>query len=293
MPLRADVIMPIRNGARFIAPALQSILADETLGTLIIIDDGSTDNWEYAAGGLLGAPNVMVLRQQPTGVAASLNRGLAASTSTYVARMDADDISLAGRLSAQIAYLDRHPHILAVGTQASFIDAAGRETGKSDYPCTPASLRHTLFSRGTCAVVHPSIMMRRKPIMEMGGYREAIAHAEDYDLWLRLSETNAVANMPDVHFKYRIHPDQVSQSTKLPQSFYRDLALFSARERAAGRADPAATWTMPPTRRDAQRHDHPTCRDLGLAHEAIAQFRARASFVPDANLVPVMRACRR
>lgn len=274
MSFTADVIMPIRNGARFIVPALQSILGDTALATLIIVDDGSTDNWEDLAAPHLAAHKgkTLILRQKASGVAAALNRGLKASTTPYVARMDADDVSLPGRLSAQISYLNQHPEIHAVGTQAAFINAEGHVTGATTHPCAPAPLRHMLLARARCTIVHPSIMMRRDSIIAAGGYRESIAHAEDYDLWLRLSETHAVSNMPDILLQYRIHPDQVSQSKKLTQSFYRDLALFSAREREAGRPDPAAEWSAPPSHLDALRHPNPTCRNLGLAHDAIAAF---------------------
>lgn len=270
MTLRADVIMPIRNGARYVVPAIQSILADEALGTLIIIDDGSTDDWESAAGPLLRAPNVMVVRQRPSGVAAALNRGLATSTSTYVARMDADDISLPGRLRSQMMWMNAHPHIAALGTQVTMINARGDVGQESVYPIKPHELRHALYTRGRCAVSHPSVMLRRQAVLAIGAYRESFLHAEDYDLWLRLSETGAMANLTRSFLHYRIHAGQVSQLQKVRQSFTRDLALLAARERAAGRPDPTMGWLAA---RDyfelrAAEH-HPVIRQLATAYEGI------------------------
>jgi GT2 family glycosyltransferase len=268
--LRADVVMPVRNGARFIVPALESILADEALATLIIVGDGSTDDWEHAAGALLRAPNVMVIRQKPSGVAAALNRGLAASTSTYVARMDADDISLPGRLRAQIMWMNAHPHIAAVGTQVTMIDARGDTGQESAYPTKPHELRHALYTRGRCAVSHPSVMLRRKAVLEVGGYRESFLHAEDYDLWLRLSESGAVANLTRCFLHYRIHAGQVSQLQRVRQSFTRDLALLAARERAAGRPDPTMGWLAAREYFELQAAEHhPVIRQLATAYEGI------------------------
>lgn len=272
MPLRADVVMPIRNGARFVVPALQSILSDTALGTLIIVDDGSTDDWQSVAATLLqsGRNRIVLLRQKPSGVATALNRGLAASTATYVARMDADDISLPGRLKAQMTWLETHPEIAALGTQVNFIGTTGERRGRSDYPTSPDALRHDLFVRGRCAISHPSVMLRRKAIQAIGGYRESYLHAEDYDLWLRLSEARAVANLHRAFVDYRLHPGQVSQLQKVRQSFTRDLALLTARERAEGRPDPTMNWTTPHSYDELQAPSyHPVIRKLAVAYEAI------------------------
>lgn len=270
----ADVVMPIRNGARFIAPALQGIIADPKLGTLFIVDDGSTDNWEEAAGPYLrGAKRkIVILRQEPSGVAAALNRGLQESTATYVARMDADDISKPGRLEAQINWLEQNPHIAAVGTQVAFI--GGRGTPLSSYPTAPDALRRELFARGRCAISHPSVMMRRDKVLAIGGYRDSFLHAEDYDLWLRLAETDAVANLDLCLLEYRRHPGQVSEVHKVRQSFSRDLALLAARERAAGNPDPTASWTCAPRYEDLQAPwMHPVIQKLAVAYDAIDKAR--------------------
>ncbi len=273
MLIRADVIMPIRNGKRFVVPALQSILADEALGTLIIVDDGSTDDWETDATPWLQSPSVIVLRQRPSGIAAALNRALGASTSTYVARMDADDISLPGRLAAQIRHLDKHPSLAAIGTQVEFISTGFQSSTHSSYPTGPDALHHDLFMRGRCSVSHSSVMLRRTAIMEAGGYRESYLHAEDYDLWLRLSESRAIANMETCFLRYRIHPEQVSQVQRIRQCFTRDLALLAARERVAGRPDPTMGWLFARDYAELQASPHhPVIQKLAIAYEAIDRF---------------------
>lgn len=262
--------MPIRNGARFVVPAVKSILEDEALGTLIIVDDGSNDDWEARAAGLLKRDSVRIIRQPPAGIAAALNRGLTEATTRYVARMDADDVSLPGRLASQIKWLDHHPEIAAFGAQMLVItadDTAGRE---SNYPCRPEEVRHALFARGRCALCHPAVMLRREAVLAAGGYRTSFENAEDYDLWLRLSEKGAVANSHHTFIHYRVHPGQVSHQRKVRQSFARDLALFSARERAQGRADPTQDWLTPKSYAELQAPEfHPVIRKLAVAYEAI------------------------
>ncbi|MBS0237977.1 MAG: glycosyltransferase [Proteobacteria bacterium] len=273
MTLRADVIMPIRNGARFIVPALKSILADQALGTLIIIDDGSTDDWESAATPYLKRGRTMVIKQPASGIAAALNRGLEASTSKYVARMDADDVSLPGRLESQIAWMERFPHIVAVGAQVVEIDTDGVLGKRSNYPTKPDQLRHELLERGRCAVCHPSVMLRRCDVIAAGGYRQSFLHAEDYDLWLRLSENGLVANLTRCFLRRRVHSGQISHLQRVRQSFTRDLALFAARERAGRRPDPTAPWVKPLSYLELQSSlHHPTIQKLATAYEAIDNF---------------------
>ncbi|WP_414463385.1 glycosyltransferase [Hyphomicrobium sp. DY-1] len=270
MTLTADVIMPIRNAARFIVPALQSILAEPALGVLIIVDDGSTDDWQQVASPHLCGARTKIIRQSPSGIAAALNRGLAASTSVYAARMDADDISLPGRLSAQISWMDAHPHLAAAGTQVTTMSDDGTSAKRSAFPTTPGGLREELYTRGRCAIAHPSVILRRADVLAVGGYRESFTYAEDFDLWLRLSETGAVSNMDACLLHVRTHPHQVSRVHKVRQAFNRDLALLSARERAARRMDPATADIAALSYRELQSTTyHPVIRKLALAYEAI------------------------
>jgi glycosyltransferase involved in cell wall biosynthesis len=294
MAFSVDVILPVYNGARYLEAALASLLQDsDPISKIIAIDDGSTDATSLILARFSAVcPKIKVLRQPRAGLVTALNRGLAASNSTYIARMDADDISLPGRFLTQMRYLEKYPHISVVGAQAAYIDEKGTLAGsQTQFPLLPHDVRSGLLNKG-CVLCHPSILARREAVLAVGGYRKAFKHAEDYDLWLRLSEKSQLANLPDVFLQYRQHDSQISSSTNLRQSFSRDLALYAAKERGAGRVDPTAHLTGVPAFGDAviKTSLHGTIVDLGRAYEAIELINNGCpSLVSRAALASVVR----
>ena len=94
-----------------------------------------------------------------------------------------------------------------------------------------------LFENG-CVMSHPTVMVRREAILSIGGYRSALKHTEDFDLWLRMSEHFELANLPDVSCHYRQHPNQVSVAHHLDQQLAHSLSLLSAKRRRQGLPDP-------------------------------------------------------
>jgi hypothetical protein len=133
----------------------------------------------------------------------------------YVARLDQDDVSLPRRLEKQVEFLEGHPEIALVGTWAQIIDAGGRDIGQRRFATASDELHETLLR--FCALVHSSVMFRRAPVLAAGGYGTGPLgrHCRDYELWLRLSDTLRLANLPEVLVKYRVHPDQMSAARVL------------------------------------------------------------------------------
>lgn len=217
MSATVSVVMPVRNGQDYVAEALDSLLA-QTLADfeLIVIDDGSTDRTpsilaDYASKDA----RIVLLRTDGTGIVGALNLGLARAVGDYVARMDADDIALPARLAEQKAALDRQPHILVVGSAATRIDAAGRTVGTLSVPIAAADVEAALPKANP--MLHPTVMMRRQAVEVVGGYRNALTHAEDYDLWLRLDHIGDLANLDAMLMKLRRHDGQISRAKRLDQ----------------------------------------------------------------------------
>ncbi len=207
---KISVLMPAYNAEKYIKEAIDSILA-QTFSDfeLIIIDDGSTDRTaeivnDYSDSRIRFCPN-----EKNMGVAATLNRGLGLASGEYIARMDADDISKAERFSKQVGYLDAHADIAVCGTSIElFCD--GTVIG-TRFPSTePEKLKEDLFF--SCGIAHPSVMMRKAAILELGGYDPAFNGMEDYELWCRVAEKNKIAVLPEILFRYRIHRGQVTQN---------------------------------------------------------------------------------
>ena len=124
-----------------------------------------------------------------------MNQGLSLARGKYIARMDADDISLPDRFSKQVAFMEAHPAVGVLGTGATVIDAAGRHHQSLVFPAS-----HLLLHWSLCfysPLIHPSVMIRRELLLSSGGYLATAAHAEDYELWGRLSALTQFANLPD------------------------------------------------------------------------------------------------
>jgi len=215
--LQVSVVMPVYNGARYLREAVDSILSQTyTDFEFIIVDDGSTDETPAILATYAKADPrvVLVPNHQNLGLVHSLNRGLALARGEYVARMDADDISLAERFERQVAYLEVHPDVGVLGTNIIYIDSEGQPLGdgkpKDRWPVTPQVARWMLLWR--CPIYHPTVMIRRAALAQMASaYDPAYQHAEDRELWTRLSRQTCIASLPDVLVQYRITASSVSR----------------------------------------------------------------------------------
>jgi GT2 family glycosyltransferase len=233
-----SVILPVYNSEPYLAGAVESILAQTFYDfELIAIEGGSTDRSpailrEFAESDV----RVRVLAQGARGLAGALNEGIGSARGEFLARMDADDISHPDRFATQLAYLRGNPEVAVVGSAMRLIDADGRRLRDVDYPQLPSEVARSLESGS--ALAHPAVMMRADAVRQMGGYRAVLDHAEDYDLWLRMSEHFQLANLPDRLFSYRHHPSKRGCLFAFEQELHTQFARLSAAARRAGRPDP-------------------------------------------------------
>lgn len=233
-----SVVLSVYNGQQHIGAAVSSIL-DQTLTDfeVIIIDDGSTDETPRVLADVQRAdPRVRVVRQENRGLTASLNTGLGLARGRFIARQDADDTSLPGRFARQLAFLEGHPSVAAVGSSADVLSGSGATVGALAAVVGPAAVRHGLRTLRTTPV-HGSIMMRREAVQAVGGYREAFRVGQDYDLWLRLSSRFDMDNLPEVLYQWRLDRGSVYTTRRALQLKYAGIALAFARERVVHGAD--------------------------------------------------------
>jgi hypothetical protein len=224
--------MPVRNGGRYLAPAVESILGQTFADfEFVIVDDGSTDSTaETLRSYQTIDPRLRVFHQEKAGLVASLNRACSHARAAYIARMDADDIAFPDRFARQVEFLDLHPAVAVVGSAVVRIDASGREIKRNTCPTTHAAIVEAL--REYTCFTHPSVMLRAEALAAVGGYRSAYGPAEDYDLWVRLSERYELANLPDPLLYYRVFPGQIS----VRQLDQQVLSVLGARAAARQRA---------------------------------------------------------
>ena len=203
---RISVVMPVYNAAPYLRMAIDSVLMQTYKNfEFIIINDGSTDNSADIIREYKDARIVFVDNEENMGLVSVLNTGLDLARGEFIARMDADDISLPNRFAKQLAYLRRHRRVGVLGT--AFYIFGGGVSCISTKPKRPTL--HDMLK--TCPIGHPTVMMRKSVLDKYklrydGRYR----HAEDYELWLRMIRYTRFANLPDVLLNYRWHTTNVS-----------------------------------------------------------------------------------
>lgn len=256
-----SVVMSVYNGARFLDQAIDSIRG-QTYGDFefIIVDDGSTGATpEILARHAAEDSRIRILPQENRGLIESLNRGFAAATGTYIARMDADDVAKPYRLERELGFLAENPGIALVGGAIEVIDAETQVLDTIRLPSEPVQIRRHMRELG-CALAHPTVLFRRSVLKEVAGFRKAYRHAEDYDLWLRMLEKFDLANLDEVLLGYRRHAASVSIKNAKQQALSALCARTTAKLRLEGRPDPTSNIDL---------ITEAVLRDLGVTQETI------------------------
>jgi glycosyltransferase involved in cell wall biosynthesis len=232
---KVTVLMAVYNGLPHLREAVESIVR-QTFSDfeLVVVDDGSTDGSGEALAGLADNRIRLLVNEQNQGLTRSLNRGLQAARGEYVARLDADDICAPERLARQVAYLDSNPATALVGSVCRQINEAGEPFGEiTQTPTSPTAIYYGL--RFNNVLAHSSVMFRREPVAELGGYDEQFQQAQDYDLWSRLADRYPLAALPEPLIRLRVSPKSVSRQRATDQARFADVI----RERNALRVAPA------------------------------------------------------
>jgi glycosyltransferase involved in cell wall biosynthesis len=206
-----SVILPVYNAERYLREAVASVLA-QTFDDFefLAFDDGSTDGslkvlHEFEAQD----ERVFTFSRENRGLVQTLNELIGLARGRYLARMDADDICRPLRFEKQIAYLESHPECVAVGTGSLLIDPSGRPICEHIYENLHEEIDNIHLGEGISRLCHPSTMMRKDAVVQIGLYRQEFRWAEDLDLFLRLAEVGQLANIPDILLEYRHHLDSI------------------------------------------------------------------------------------
>lgn len=208
---RVSVVMPVYNGEKHLAQAIDSVLG-QTFGDfeLIIVDDGSTDGTaQMLAGYGQRDQRVRVYHQENQGVTVSRNAGCRVARGEYIAVLDADDVSLPQRLERQVRWLDAHSGIGVLGSWIDEIDSKGVSQRILRWSTAAGIIRWSLIC-GENYICHSSVMMRRDLVADLGFYRPEVRLAEDYDLWSRASLVTQIAIIPEVLVRYRVWEENIS-----------------------------------------------------------------------------------
>jgi glycosyltransferase involved in cell wall biosynthesis len=202
-----SVILPVYNGSKYLAKSIGSIL-EQTFSNfeLIIVNDGSTDDSQLIIDSF-DDNRIRVIQKVNSGLIDSLNIGISQSIGTWIARMDSDDISSRNRFEEQIKFFD--DEVAVIGTQAFLIDSFDQIFGKTNLVTCHDEIVSELYNY-VVNIVHPSVIINKALLLEVGGYDSKMYVAEDYDLWLRLSKIGKIINSNLYLISLRKHDENIS-----------------------------------------------------------------------------------
>jgi len=248
--------MPVYNGEKFLNEAIGSIL-NQTYSyfEFIIINDGSTDRTEDIILSYEDSRIRYVKNETNLQIVKALNKGISLAKGKYIARMDADDVSMPRRLEVQLEYMQAHTEITVCG---SYLQVYGQPKHIWKPPLNNEAIKARLLF--DCCLYHPTVIFKRDVLIANQGYSISFAGAEDYELWGRLSGISSVyfANIPEVLLHYRSDPNDmrleyVSKQRKL-SNFIQNSLLKKL--------------DINPTEQDLVLHEHAVYRELYLARDS-------------------------
>jgi glycosyltransferase involved in cell wall biosynthesis len=231
-----SVVMGVRNGGDSLAATLASLSSQEGVSLeIIVVNDGSTDG----TGAILEAhaaadPRLRVLERQGRGLTRSLIEGCQAARGPFIARQDAGDISLPGRLRRQLRCLEENPEASFCSTHSRQVVPEGATARV--YAPEPWELADGL----TGPASHGSVMMRRSAYERAGGYRPMFYFAQDIDLWSRMVELGSHLVVPEVLYEATLSPGSISGSRRREQEEFHGLIVAATRARRSGQEE--APW---------------------------------------------------
>jgi len=218
---KISVIMSVYNGEKYLREAIESIL-NQTFADFefIIVNDGSTDSSLEIIQSYHDKRIRVIDNEENIGLTKSLNKAIKQAQGEYIARQDADDVSLPNRFEEQKKYFEQHPGTALLGTSIYIIDEDGKIIGK-----------HMVLANPTKRLVkvnpfnHGSTMFKSEIARELGGYNELFRYCQDYELWLRIAKYHEVRNQTQVLYKLRSHQGNIRSIKGEESALYHLLAI--------------------------------------------------------------------
>lgn len=215
--MKISVVMPVYNTAvSLLREAVESIL-NQTFRDFefIIIDDGSTNGSDSYLKSIQDNRVKLIWNPINVGITKSLNIGFQAAKGKYIARMDSDDVSYPTRFEKQYAFMESYPDVFVCGTKAE------------NYGEKPAFVKTEMEDMETYRIrmlftnpgpVHPTAFFNRAKLLQHHIlYDEELTYAQDYGMWMRISQLGRICVLPEVLLYHRIHSGQISSAHRKKQ----------------------------------------------------------------------------
>lgn len=232
MNVQVSVIIPAFNEEKYIKKAIFSILGQRFRGIeIIVIDDCSSDNTSDVVQFINSNQLKLIRNDKNLGVVASMNKAIAVSSGEFIARMDADDMSLPERLAKQVALMERNLNCVAVGCGHYLLDYQRKEFRRivpvtDDKTIRKEMLSHNPINTGTA-------LYRKSALEKVGGFDESDTRGEGFSILLKLAMVGELGNVPDAEYVYFVR--QNGENRCLDGGFqYRNKAMQEMTARAGG-----------------------------------------------------------
>ena len=215
---KISVILPVYNSEKYISESITSILKQSYQNfELIIVDDGSTDKSSLVCENYAQQDNrIILIKNAHKGLTSSLNDALKISSGKYIARQDADDISLPIRLEKQLRWFSEDDKRVLCGTNCKILTE--NNTYKNNWSIKYKNSSIVKKLRYSNCFVHSSTMFIKDKAKNIGFYDENLIYAQDYDLWWKLSTTGLVGNLKEKLLVLRDRKDSISRSSSNEQT---------------------------------------------------------------------------
>lgn len=214
--LAISVILPIyKEPINWISKAIDSIL-NQTFSNfeLIIINDSPLreENDLFVLELMKQDLRIKYIKNESNlGITASLNKGLDLAKGKYIARMDADDISMLKRFEMQYDFMEKNQDVVLCGASATLINAKNKVIGERFYPSKNEDIREMLILEN--CIIHPTFFFKRSIVdLHKIRYSEEYPCAEDYDFINKISDLGKLHNLKEKLIDYRISNTQTSTS---------------------------------------------------------------------------------
>lgn len=241
--------MPVYNANKYVAKAIEGILSQSYSDyEFLILNDGSTDNSEEIILDYRNSRIRYFKSGENSGLIYQLNKGIELAQGKYIARMDADDISLPTRLEKQVEFLEQNPDCAVVGCSLRVVDEKGKLTGESWQVLTDWE-RMRIQMLFQPPFPHPGVMMRADVMKESFRYDEAFYLVEDFRLWTEVAKRFRMGNIAETLLLYRSHGDSTThifksqQLKNLREIFRQQLSVFAVNISEANLDDHLLTVT--------------------------------------------------
>jgi glycosyltransferase involved in cell wall biosynthesis len=227
-----SVVMGVHNGGNKLEDTLNSVLNQQGVDLeLIVIDDGSDDNTFDILNEVAKRDNRLhFMSREKKGLTISLIEGCSIAKGKFIARQDANDISLPGRLKNQAKALLNSKDISLCSTHVRFVTEEGVTALTA---CTDIKEN----AGGLKGIIHGSTMISRKHYEAVGGYRKSFYYAQDVDLWSRLLESGRHVIIPEIYYEALLFSNSISGSRKKEQERFFSYILSATKSRQEGQSE--------------------------------------------------------